>query len=563
MTSALALILLLGLQGGSAADARQVDPRDLYDVKTYRLDLRVDPQQEVLSGTVVMEAEVKSDDFKALVLDMKQVLEVQDVRLLEGELEAVGAIRGRSLPYDHRDDALTCELPEALAKGETLAVAVTYSGKPKAENGFSGFHWVKTPSGKPWVNTSCQGPGAHSWWPCKASTFNADDKHERLFINLTVPEGLYGVSNGRLTQRSQEEGWETFHWRHDYPCETYAVTINVAPYVVVESELKLPEIESPVAFVYYVLPEHEERARVQFKQVPELLEVYTKAFGSYPFPDSKFALVETNFWGMEHSTAVAYGSSFPAWCEANGENDPYAKRNVFFDYILVHEVAHEWWGNAVSAKDWGHFWIHEGFGTYAEGVYVEFTAGREEADRYFEGQSQRQGKKSRLYRGEDPVSSDAYSGVIYSKGALVLNTLRQYVNDDDTWWKSLRDFNLEYRYGNANTEEFQSILERNTGRSWSQFFEQWFYGEGYPSLEGEVSARAKSIRVSIDNEGSAETGFHVPLDLSWTEAGAEHCTRLMLNPGKNQIDIQCDSKPEGLAVVGLQRILGRHDIEID
>src|SRR5204862_6726107 len=124
-------------------------------------------------------------------------------------------------------------------------------------------------------------------------------------------------------------------------------------------------------------------AKLQFADVPKMLAVYEERFGPFPFPKSKYALVETTFWGMEHSTAVAYGSSFPAWCKKEGKPDPFASANRFFDYILVHESAHEWWGNAVSAKSWGHFWIHEGFATYAESVYVEETQGEAALARYF------------------------------------------------------------------------------------------------------------------------------------------------------------------------------------
>src|SRR5690606_22198386 len=161
--------------------------------------------------------------------------------------------------------------------------------------------------------------------------------------------------------------WQTFRYVHPYPLETYSVTLNAAPYVKVEAHLPIEGGgEAGVPFVYYVLPENAEKAALQFQDVPGMIDAFTRAFGPWPVPESKIGLVETNFWGMEHSSAVAYGSSYPAWCEQAGETDPYASRNRYFDYILVHEMAHEWWGNAVSATEWGHFWIHEGFGTYAE-----------------------------------------------------------------------------------------------------------------------------------------------------------------------------------------------------
>ncbi len=547
MMKLLAILLL-----AAPAPQSEVDPRTQYDVQAYHLDLRVDPEQKQLSGTVRVEAIAGEDGLEILVLDLYDEWRVSGFRL-----------DGAELDFRHRNRRLRAELEAPLAAGAAFAVEVDYAGEPRSFSGFSGFHWARTKAGEPWINTSCQGPGAHSWWPCKANFFHADDKPERVSMDLTVPEGLVGVSNGRLLgTESPEPGWTTYRWRHDYPLETYTVTLNAAPYVVVEDRLSgLPGHEQPVPFLYYVLPENADKAAVQFRQVPELMRIYCEAFGPYPFPESKLALVETNFWGMEHSTAIAYGSSYPAWCAENGVRDPMASRNRWFDYILVHELAHEWWGNGVSATDWGHFWIHEGFGTYAEGVYVERTQGRAAADRFFAEMGEGVGKRSRLYRGEDVDSGEAYAGVIYTKGATVLHTLRHFVDDDEAWWAAVKDFNLRFRYRNADTEDFRAVLEEHTGRSWERFFRQWVYGQGYPMLRGRVAADGRKIRIELRNDGSAKTGFHVPLDLEWTEDGQPQRKRLMVPPGSFRKEFPVGAAPKGLRVVGLERVLGRHRIK--
>ena len=533
-------LLLLGLPTAQSDG----DPRELYDVQAYHLDLRVDPGAERLSGTVTMEALVTGERLDAVVLDLFDFWQVDAVRF-----------GGQELEFTHAKARIRAALPEPLHRGGAFSIAVDYQGQPKSFDGFAGFHWARTEAGAPWVSTSCQGPGAHSWWPCKANFFHADDKPERVSMDLTVPEGLTGVSNGRLVAtESAGDGWTTFRWRHDYPLETYTV---------VADQLRgLPGHDQPLPFVYYVLPENAEKAAVQFKQVPELMRVYCEAFGPFPFPDSKLALVETSFWGMEHSTAIAYGSSYPAWCKENGVRDPIASRNRWFDFILVHELAHEWWGNAVSASDWGHFWIHEGFGTYAEGVYLERTRGREVADQYFKEQTRGVRKRSRLYRGEGVDSRQAYAGVIYRKGSAVLNTLRHYVDDDEVWWKSIKDFNLRFRYRNASTEDFQAVLEEHTGQDWSRFFQQWVYGEGYPMLRGTAEVQGERIRVVVENRGSGETGFHVPLDLEWREDGQLQRRRLMVPPKGLKTAFPTAAKPEGLKVVGLKRVLGRHKVDV-
>ncbi|MCP3920088.1 MAG: M1 family metallopeptidase [bacterium] len=535
-----------------AASAFAQDPRADYDVLRYDLALEVFPERKELEGAVTVEARVLAEELTRLRLDLKQALEVR--RVVAGDVE---------LTFEHEGDRLDIALPAAREAGDEVSVTVHYGGSPRARGGFSGFHWAETADGRPWINTSCQGPGAHSWWPCKASFFHPEDKPEGIAMHLTVPADLYGVSNGRLAGvREHEDGRKTFDWVHDYPLETYTVTLNVAPYVVVESELELPGHDAPLPFVYYVLPENAEKAALQFQDVPRLLEIYSEAFGPFPFPRSKFGLVETNFWGMEHSTAVAYGSSYPAWCKANGETDPYASRNRYFDYILVHEVAHEWWGNAVSANDWGHFWVHEGFGTYAEGVYVEKTRGREVADEYFASQAKTVGERSRLFRGAGTDSSQAYSGTIYFKGACVLNTLRHYVANDEAWWAALREFNMRHRYGNADTEDFRAVLEEKTERSWKPFFDQWFYGEGYPKLSGTVRVDGVELVLEIENGASGETGFRVPLDLAWTVDSRPQEHRVWIEPGRFEARVPCGGEPSDLEVRNLGRVLGRHDVRV-
>jgi len=545
-----ALILLVA----PISPAFQEDARDQYDVEAYDLELAVRPDEQVLEGVMTLTATALVDDFENVQIDLHDLHEVIVVEQTDGS----------DLEFERIPHGLVARLPEPVARGAPFTLRVHYIGKPEG-GGFDGFHWEETAAGKPWINTACQGLGAHYWYPCKASFFNPGDKPERVSMAITCPADLYGVSNGALEKVSEGgpewfdsrgKSWKTYHWRHDYPLETYAVTLNVGPYVVVEDELDLPGLDEPVDFIYYVLPENVEKAALQFQQVPELLAIYSEAFGPWPFPRSKFALVETNFWGMEHSTAVAYGSSYPEWCRQNGEEDRFAARNRWFDYILIHEVAHEWWGNAVSAEHWGHFWIHEGFGTYAEGVYVEFTRTRDEADRYFAEMGARiPSDRGRLYCGDDPDSGAAYNGLIYSKGACVLNTLRHYVDDDEAWWKSLSDFNIHQRYGNATTEDFQAVLEKNTGKEWGRFFQEWFYGEGTPAMKVVVKTKGTTIGVDVENTNGT---FLVPVDVSWN-GGSQ---RLWVEPGQHELEIECDAKPENVSVDALDRVLGKHEVRV-
>ncbi len=561
-----ALLFAVSLQAPLAPAPAASDPRADYDVETYRLDLRVDPETKTLSGTVTTAAIVTRDGLATVVLDLSKKLVVTGVVAPTAALDGTSKLDGKSLHFTHDGALLICDLEHPAKVGDEVRIAVTYSGKPRAQDEFRGFHWNKTKDGSPWISTSCQDAGSASWWPSKDSFFHPEDKPARVFENYTVPKGLYAVGNGRLVGRgsgggsSDVAGTETFHWMHAYPLETYSVTLDVAPYVVVEQSLKLEGLEKPLPFVYYVLPENAEKAALQFKDVPGMLAAYSRAFGPFPFPDSKYALVETSFWGMEHSTAVAYGSSYPAWIAEHGGKDRYASRNKLFDYILVHESAHEWWGNGVSAKAWGDFWIHEGFATYAEAVYLESTKGPLVAQQHMNSWKGDVSADSHLYRGDDVDSEHAYALVLYAKGAWVLHTLRQYMADDEAFWRSLRAFNLEYRYKNASSRDFCAIVERETKGDWKRFFDEWVYGAGYPRLAGSVKSQDDAITIDVENRGSSTTGFHVPLDLAWNVGDTQHAQRVWLEPGENHQTLPTQGAVTSLRIVGLERILCDADV---
>jgi aminopeptidase N len=545
-----------------ALGVEERDPRAAYDVLAYRLDLALDPEAKRLEGTVALEARAL-EELALVRLDLSGPFEVTGARLVPEPLSNESSLEGTKLRFRFEDERLDLVLPERAPAGAVVRLAVDYAGEPRARDGFTGFHWSETEDGRPWIATSCQMIGAHSWWPCKASFYHPADKPERVLANLDVPAGLVAVANGRLVGREERGGRALFRWRHDYPLMTYSVALNVGPYVEEHTTLELPGLERPLPVSWWVLPEHAERAAVQFAEVPRLLAVFGEAFGPFPFPDSKFALVETPFWGMEHSTAIAYGSSFPAWLARHGGSDPYASRDALFDYILVHESAHEWWGNAVSAADWRHFWLHEGFASYAEVVFVERTQGREAAERWLATMRPRVGPRARLVP-EGPVenSQRAYSNALYDKGALVLETLRWYLADDEAWWRALRRFQAEHRYGSATTDDFRRAVEAESGLDLERFFLEWVLGEGWPKLEGSVRAGRDGIVVDVACGASGATAFHVPLDLVWRSQDGERRERLWLDPGRNRVTLAAGGPVEDLRVVGLERLLGRHEIEV-
>ena len=568
--SAVLPILLALLQAGPPDD-----PRDAYDVLAYRLDLRVDPGRRTISGDVATRARVTAERLDALVLDLVQGARVERVR--HAYEPAPGrASHGAEIDFLHEGDRLVCRLPDAAERDEVVTLVVTYAVEPRVHKRLFGVHWEETEDGLPWVNTFSFLWGAHEWWPCKASVFHPEDKADELRVDLTVPEGLIGVSNGRLlgsaaatkpprSARTEDEGarrWTTFHWSHPYPITTYAVALHVGPFVPLARQISIPGVAGEVPFVAYVLPQNREAAQVQFAEVEKILDVYSRRFGPFPFPKSKVGIVEVDYFGMGHATAVGYGSTYPTWRQSRGLPDPRRFLNRYFDHVLVHEFAHEWWGNSVSVSDWSDMWLLEGLASYSAGVYLEDVSSRELADRYFHDLAQLIPKNSRLAADPGTRAASAYSTAHHYKGAAVLNLLRHCIDDDGRWWEVLRTFHERHRHGHATTRDLVAVLEERTGESWERFFDEWVYGCGLPALDGDIVATETGVQVDVDNFVESGEGFHLPLDLEWTVESGTQARRVDLEPGFNDRTIECGEAPRDLRVVNLHRVPGWHRVRV-
>ncbi len=574
--SVLVAFVFLAQEAPRGEPAAELDPRSRYDVQSYDLALVVDPSTREVSGTVTMQVRVACDALDALVLDLTSGAEVDGTRLAWSALPANARGEGRPVRFVHEKDSLSCHIePRPAPREEILTLAITYRVQPGVSDGQFGFHWEKTSDGRPWMSTFSAPIGCHLWWPCKAAFFHPEDKADRIALEVTVPDGLTAVSNGRLlaaggvqairppSAPDPSQRWRTFHWSFDYPISTFAVALCIGPYVEVSREIEIPEIPEKVPFQYWVLPQSEAAAAVQFAQVPEILAVYTHAFGPFPFPRAKVGLAQVSFLGMGHASLISYGSTFPAWCQQTGKEDPRRSHHRDYDRTLVHELAHEWWGNAVSARDWGEMWLHEGFASYAEGVWVEATQGREEADRFFEHLARNMRKGARLLRGTGLNAREGYSLSLYDKGPVVLHTLRHVLDDDAAWWTSLRTYQERFRYRCATSEDFRLVVEECSGRDLASFFEEWVQGVGTPSLTGSIRAQPGGIAIEVDCGSDSGQAFHAPLDLKWSDDAGEHLERVELAPGENHSVLPAVGTVADLGTVNLSRLPGRHKIRIE
>jgi aminopeptidase N len=428
------------------------------DLLSYRLDIRVDPERKFLSGTNTIRFKMLADDNR-IQLDLYDNLAIDDIRL--------GAT---ALEYERELNSFFVKFPSTLKTGKTYAIEVRYSGSPREQGRFGGIAFRKDPDGRHWINTACEGEGASIWWPNKDQW---RDEVEEMELRVAVPNDLVDVSNGKFVgQTDLGDGYTRWDWHIQYPINNYNVSLNIGNYTHFADRLG----DLPLDF--YVLPGSLEKAKVQFAQAKPMIEAFERFFGEYPFKKDGYKLIEAPYSGMEHQSAVTYGNHF-----ANGylEKDwTGVGISTKFDFIIIHESGHEWFGNAISAADISDMWIHEGWTTYLEDLYVEHMFGREDALKYINGY------KSKV-RNREPIITQrgihrSPSQDMYFKGALFLHTLRSVVDDDERWWKLLRDLFQQFKYQNIMTEDLVQFFNARLGRTLTPLFDQYLRRAALPTL---------------------------------------------------------------------------------
>ena len=454
------------------------------DLLHYDLDIKVDPVKKWLGGKNTIRFKMLKDDTR-IQLDLVPYMNIDRIVL--------GA---EPLIYERELTAVYIDFPSTLRSGRTYEIEFHYSGYPVETGRFDGFAFKKDADGHDWINTANEGEGASLWWPCKDQW---RDEPVGMEIKIAVPNDLINVSNGRFIARTDlGDGYTKWHYRVHYPINAYNVSVNAARYV------NFGEKMGDLTLDYYVLPGSLEKAKQQFAQAKPMIEAFEKYFGEYPFKKDGFKLIEVPYSGMEHQSAVTYGNRF-----ANG----YLERDwtgvgvsLKFDFIIIHESAHEWFGNAVSAADQADMWIHEAWATYLECLYVEHMFGYDDALRYINGY------KSKIANAEPIVIQ---RGIYrspnqdqYFKGALFLHTLRNVLNDDAKWWKLLRDLYAEFKYRNIFTEDLVAFVNKQLGQDLTPIFDQYLRRAALPVLEVTYNDADKTIAYRWN---AAERGFAMPL----------------------------------------------------
>lgn len=481
--------------------------RSCYDVTYYDLDVRVDPDRQWIGGANTIRFRVV-DSFERLQIDLFDNMAIS-VITLDG---------GSALPYAREAQAVFVTMPYRLMQGSVHDLRIEYAGNPivaKRPPWEGGFTWTKDKEGNPWIAVTCQGTGASLWWPNKD---HQADEPDSMMIRITIPEGLEDVSNGRLRQVIHlPDGWNRYEWFVSYPINNYNVTVNIGKFA------HFGEVyhgETDLSLDYYVMPYDLERAQKQFQQVLPMMECFEKRFGPYPFPRDGYKLVQSPHLGMEHQSAVAYGNDFLQGYRGRSSSPV----GVKFDFIIIHESAHEWWGNSVTSKDIADMWIHESFGAYAEALYVECLFGYEEALGYVNG------KKPNV-RNQKPMIgvygvNNEGSGDMYDKGQLVLNTLRHVVSNDALWFSVIRSLATHFRYQTVTAQDVFGLIQSMTGQDLTSFFDQYFRHTTIPTLQTVVAAKGDTTTIRYRWLAEVE-GFAMPIDV---RLGRQGVLRLQPTP---------------------------------
>ncbi len=454
------------------------------DLLYYELDVRVDPDKKTVDGKNAIRFKMLKDDTR-IQLELYANYTVDKILM--------GAT---TLKYERDHNTVYVDFPETLRAGRTYTIDFHYRGLPEEQGRFGGLAFRKDPAGRHWVNTANEGEGSSVWWPSKDQW---RDEPEGVDIHVAVPNGLMDVSNGKFMGKTDlGDGYTRWDWRVHYPINSYNVSLNIGEYVQFSEKGSDPPMD------YFVLPANLEKAKQQFAQAKPMMDAYEKYVGKYPFPKDGFKLIEVPYSGMEHQSAVTYGNRY-----ANG----YLERDwtevgvsLKFDFIIIHESGHEWFGNAISAADVSDMWIQEGWCNYLEFVYVEALFGYDDGLKYANGYKKKVGNKEPIItqRGIHRTPNQD----MYFKGALFLHTLRNMVNDDQKWWNLVRATFEHFKYQNIMTEDMVRFFSTELKQDMTPIFDQYLRRVNLPTLELMFDEKAETVSYRWNAD---ERGFAMPI----------------------------------------------------
>lgn len=478
------IIILLFSISSSAQFSRQdtlrgsiTHERAWWDLKHYVLSVEVNPDEKSIRGTNTITYEVISSQ-NVMQIDLQEPMKIEKV-----------TEKGLDIAFTREGNAYFIEVQEKQIVGTENAIIIYFSGKPQEARNppwGGGFTWKKDSNGNPFIATSNQGIGASIWWPNKDHPYDEPDRGVDLII--TAPFNLTAVGNGRLIKIGELETTKSWHWQVVNPINNYGVNINIGDYV--HFSEKYQGEKGELDMDYWVLRENEEKAKNQFKQAPKMMEAFEHWLGPYPFYEDSFKLVEVPYLGMEHQSSVTYGNKYGNGYLGRDLSD--SGWGLKFDFIIIHEAGHEWFANNITNTDVADMWLHEGFTAYSENLYLDYFFGKEASSEYVVG-TKRMIQNDRPIIGMYHVNHEGSSDMYY-KGANILHTLRQLIENDEKWRHILRGLNAEFYHQTVSSKQVEEYISKHSGIDLTEFWEQYLRTSKIPEIAYRVEENTLHFR---------------------------------------------------------------------
>ncbi|WP_100612621.1 M1 family metallopeptidase [Confluentibacter lentus] len=439
--------------------------RAWWDLTYYHLEVKVEPDKKFISGKNTIQYKVLENNT-VMQIDLQAPMVITKITQ-----------NGKALQVKDEGNAHFVTLIDKQNIGDINSLEVSFEGHPQEAINApwdGGFSWKKDNNGNHFVATSNQGLGASVWWPCKDHMY---DEVDSMLISVNVPKDLMDVSNGRLRSIEQFGDTKTYHWIVKSPINNYGVNINIGDYV--NFSEKYDGENGFLDMDYYVLRDNLEKAKQHFKDAPKMMKAFEHWFGPYPFYKDSFKLVEVPYLGMEHQSSVTYGNKYlKGYLGLDRSNTGWG---LMFDYIIIHEAGHEWFANNITVKDVADLWVQEGFTCYSESLFLDYYHGKKAASEYVIGLRSGINNDKPLI-GPYHVNKEGSSDM-YDKGANILHTLRQLIENDEKWRQILRGLNRTFYHQTVTTQQIENYISEQSGIDLTEFFKQYLRTTKIPTLE--------------------------------------------------------------------------------
>ncbi|WP_068595924.1 M1 family metallopeptidase [Vaginella massiliensis] len=468
--------------------------RDWWDVKHYDLTIDVDEKQKKINGVNRIKFEVtKPNHHQLMQIDLQEPMQITQM-----------LINGKQAEFTREGNVFFVKTAHLL-KPKKNELKIYFNGHPhEAVNApwDGGWIFTKDEKGRPWLSVAVQGLGASAWFPNK--DYQGDEPDHGAKLEIIVAEGLTGVANGKLSKVKRLPNKKvSFTWEVKNPINNYNLIPSIGHYLNIKKNYK--GLKGNLELNHYVLDYNMDKALIHFGEVEKMLQSFEDWFGPYPFYEDSFKLIESPHLGMEHQSGIAYGNKFMNGYL--GSDLSGSGWGLKWDFIIVHEAGHEWFGNNITTNDVADMWVHEAFTAYAETLFVETHFGKKAAGDYVIG--------TRMKIVNDIPIVGVYgvqqegSGDMYYKGANMIHTFRTWLNDDEKFKNILRALNKDFYHQTVDGKDIEAYLEQKSGLDLKAFFEQYLRTTQIPLLETKIEHDQLQFRYTQVVEG-----FSMPLRLA-------------------------------------------------